>query len=218
MSNVAALPFTLAPALDAADLRDARRVRALAYAHHLPLGADAFGQHDPMDHADGTSVWLCRDKATGQALGTARWHDSTHGRLQIEQSVSLPDALRAGPRAEITRLAIRAGADPRVRLALMKAAWLEAMARGVEHLVVGARLPGLIRVYQALGFEDLLPPGEMRPLAHAGNLPHRILSLNLEAAPRRWAAQAHRLLGFMQHTLHPDIQAPARAAPLAQAA
>jgi hypothetical protein len=208
MSNTALLTFTLAPVRHAQDLRDARNVRAEAYGHHLTGQAQAFGDADPLDEQPGTCVLLCRDKSTGRAIGTARMRCSQDGPLQIDQSLILPQALAQSCRAEITRLAVLQGADPLVRLALMKAAYLHGLHRGVQHLVIGARLPALIRNYQRLGFADVLGPDQYVPLAHAGGLPHRVLAFDLAHAHATWTAGGHPLLPFMVETHHPDIHLP----------
>lgn len=208
MSNTALLTFTLAPVRHARDLLDARTVRALAYGHHLAGQALSFGDADPLDEQAGTCVLLCRDKASGQAIGTARMRCSQDGPLQIDQSLILPQALAQSSRAEITRLAVLRGADPLVRLALMKAAYLHGLRRGVQHLVIGARLPALIRNYQRLGFADVLGPDQYVPLAHAGGLPHRVLAFDLARAHATWTAGGHPLLPFMVDTHHPDIHLP----------
>lgn len=204
-STTASLSFILAPVRHAQDVRDARSVRAQAYGHHLPGLADSFGLPDPLDEQSGTLVLLCRDKATGQATGTARIRCSQDGHLQIDQSLLLPAAWAQAPRAEITRLAVLRGADPLTRLALMKAAYFHCLARGVRHLAIGARLPALIRNYQRLGFVDVLGPDQVVPLAHAGGLPHRVLGFDVAAAHATWQASAHPLLPFMVETEHPDI-------------
>ncbi|MFT3859394.1 MAG: hypothetical protein QM742_18450 [Aquabacterium sp.] len=65
--------------------------------------------------------------------------------------------MRRQVRAEVTRLSVRAGADPLVKLALMKAVYLHCMAAGVRWLVIGARSEALARGYRHLGFDALLP-------------------------------------------------------------
>jgi hypothetical protein len=85
---------------------------------------------DAVDEAQGTTVFLCRDKASGRAIGTMRIQTSHPGPLMMEQSVTLPGWLAAAPRAEITRLAVSVGADPLTKLCLMKASYLFCMAAG----------------------------------------------------------------------------------------
>lgn len=204
--STATLGFTLNVARNERDLRDACAVRAAAYGHHLPELRQAFAQPDALDRHPDTVVLLCRDKATGAATGTARIQSSRAGALLIEQSLPLPAALQAGPRAEITRLSVTAGADPLTKLALMKASYLHCLSQGIAHLVIGARKPALIRTYQRLGFADVQGPDDWVPLAHANNLPHRVLAFDVAGAEAAWRAVQHPLLAFMVHTHHPDLE------------
>ena len=200
------MSFTTAVARDRQALCDAGAVRAAAYGHHVPeLGAQ-LAQPDAIDLQPGTLVLLCRDKASGQAVGTARLQLNHPLPLQIERSLQVPEALADQTRAEITRLAIRPGADPLMRPLLVKACYLLAVACQVRWLVIGARSQALIRIYQGLGFADLLGQGRQVPLAHAGGLPHSVLAFNVVTAERTWHAAKHGLYGFMVETFHPDLQ------------
>lgn len=203
--STATLNFTLQVARNERDLQDACAVRAAAYGHHLPELRQAFAQPDALDRHPATVVLLCRDKATGQATGTARIQSSHAGRLLIEHSLPLPPALATRPRAEITRLSVTAGADPLTKIALMKASYLFCRAEGIDHLVIGARKPALIRTYQRLGFADVQGPDDWVPLAHANGLPHRVLAFDVAGAEAAWRAVQHPLLAFMVNTHHPDI-------------
>lgn len=204
--STASLSFTLRIARSPADLADACRVRSAAYGRHLPAMAQPLERPDALDAQPGTAVLVCRDKASGLAVGTLRIQRNQHGPLLLEHSLILPHRLAERPRAEITRLAVLPGADAQVRLALMKACYLHGLASQVRHLVIGARSEPLIRIYRRLGFEDALGAGTMVPLAHAGGLPHRILALDIVAAERTWLNAGHGLYPFMIDTWHPDIQ------------
>ena len=210
--TVAELSFTVRVAQDRATLRQACAVRALAYGHHVPALARALAEPDEVDGAPGTVVLVCRDKAGGDVIGTARIQRNHPQALVIESSVELPGEMAAQTRAEITRLAIRPGADALVRPMLVKACWLYAVAAQIRWLVIGARSPALIRIYRGLGFRDLLGEGRQVPLAHAGGLPHSVLCFDVVAAERRWYAAQHGLYGFMVDTWHPDLQLLAEAA------
>lgn len=206
------LGFSTTIARDRHSLRQACEVRALAYGHHLgdqPGLAQALVEPDATDLAAGTWVLVCRDKASGQVIGTARLQRNHPQPLPIEACVTLPDGLAAQARAEITRLAIRPGADPLVRPMLVKACWMLAVAAQVRHLVIGARSAALLRIYKALGFVDLLAGSDGRshlvPLAHAGGLPHHVLAFDVVAAERHWHAAQHALYAFMVQTWHPDL-------------
>jgi hypothetical protein len=200
------LGFALQPAASHDDLLDACAVRAQAYGHHLPEMGVRLTEPDPLDQAPGTTVFLCRDKASGRATGTMRIQTSHAGALMMEQSVTLPDWLAAVPRAEITRLAVSVGADPLTKLCLMKASYLFCMAQHVQWMVIGARNEALIRNYRRLGFIDALGHDEQVPLAHTGGLLHSILAFDVLAAERAWAAKRHPLYGFMVQTVHEDVQ------------
>jgi hypothetical protein len=199
------LGFALRPAASQDDLLDACAVRAQAYGHHLPQIKQSLARPDALDAAAGTTVFLCRDKASGRATGTMRIQTSDHGALMMEASVGLPRWLAAAPRAEVTRLAVGVGADPLTKLCLMKASYLYCKARGVQWMVIGARNAALIRNYRRLGFIDALGLDDLVPLAHTGGVPHRILAFDVASAERVWSAQRHPLYGFMVQTLHPDL-------------
>lgn len=207
------LGFSVRIVRDAAELQQACTLRARAYGHHLPALARALAEPDAVDRLPGTLVLVCRDKADGTVIGTARLQRGGVRPLPIEASVPLPDALTAQPRAEITRLAIAAGADALVRPMLVKACYLAAVASQTRLLVIGARSPALVRIYRGLGFGDLLGDGRQVPLAHAGGLPHSVLGFDVVGAERRWREQRHPLYGFMVETWHPDLQLLAEPAP-----
>ncbi len=200
------LDFTLRLARGERDLRDACHVRSLAYGHHVPGMAQTLSEPDTIDRQRGTVVLVCRDKASGQAIGTARIQRNDPAPLQIEHSVILPHQLSDAPRAEITRLAIRSGSDPLVRPILVKACYLYAVASQIRWLVIGARSPALIRIYRGLGFADLLGADHQVPLAHACGLLHSVLAFDVVAAERTWHGAQHGLYPFMVETWHPDLQ------------
>jgi hypothetical protein len=200
------LGFTLRPVKSQQDLHHACDVRAQAYGHHLPELLTQLGEPDEIDRAAGTTVFLCRDKAEGGAIGTMRIQTSAFGPVMMERSVELPAWLAREPRAEITRLAVRVGVDPLTRLSLMKASYLFCMAHRVRWMVIGARNEALIRNYRRLGFFDVFGAEELQPLGHTGGLPHRIMAFDVAGARRAWQAAQHPLYGFMVETVHPDLQ------------
>ena len=203
--TLSTLNFTVRIARDATTLGEACAVRAAAYGHHVPALAAPLSEPDAIDRAPGCAVLVCRDKASGALVGTARIQRNHPRPLQIESSVILPHALAQQTRAEITRLAIVADADPLVRPMLVKACYLYAVAAQIRWLVIGARSPALIRIYRGLGFADLLGAGQQVPLAHAGGLAHSVLAFDVVAAERQWQAAQHRLYSFMVETWHPDL-------------
>jgi hypothetical protein len=201
------LRFSLRVARSEADLRAACRVRAASYGHHVPQLRAAFAEPEELDWSPEATVFLATDKDTGAAVGTARLLTNARQPLQIEQSAVLPEPLSDRVLAEVTRLSVLPGHDdPRVKLALMKATYLYCIARQAQWMVIGARSDGLIRQYRRLGFTDLMPDGQMVPLAHAGNLPHRVLAFDVTAAERNWHAAQHPFYDFMVRSYHPDIE------------
>jgi len=205
--SIQPLRFTLRVARTEADLRAACAVRAASYGHHLPQLRAAFAEPEELDWNPDTTVLVAWDKDSGEAVGTARLVTNARRPLQIEQSAVLPEPLADRMLAEVTRLAVLPGHDdPRVKHGLMKAIYLYCMARQVRWMVIGARSDALIRQYQRLGFTDLLGDGRMVPLAHAGNLPHRVLGFDVTSAERNWHAARHPFYEFMVRTYHPDIE------------
>ena len=204
--NNADLSFTVQIVRNYKDLRDACGVRASAYGHHVPQLQRALAEPDATDTERGSAIMLCRDKATGAPVGTARVLRSSHTRLQLEGSVRLPEWLSHQPRAEITRLAVVPGADPLVRLALMKSTYLYCMATQIRWMVIGARSEALIRIYRRLGFSDALEDGAWVKLSHAGDLPHNILAFDVLSAERTWREAGHGLYPFMIESFHRDIK------------
>jgi hypothetical protein len=223
--NTASLSFDVRLVNSPQALREACAVRARAYGHHRFEGAARFGDPEPLDASPAAAVLLARDKASRRAVGTARIQSSAFGALKLESSLIVPAWLSGSPRAEITRLAVVPGADPLVKLCLMKASYLYCLASQLRWMVIGARNEALVRNYRRLGFRDVLAPDVKVPLAHAAGLLHRILALDLVAAERTWLAGRHPLYAFMIETYHADLRlfAPERdveqqTAPLAVAA
>ncbi|MEN9890492.1 MAG: hypothetical protein RLY78_787 [Pseudomonadota bacterium] len=203
--SLSELGFVVRPLRDAPDLRAVRELRAEAYGHHDPLLAQRVAQADAADLEPGCCVLMACDKVDGRLLGTLRLQRGHPRPLPLEHSVRLPEALRAHTRAELTRLAVRRGVDPMVRLMLFKAAWLHALATQVRQLVITARSPALIRLYHQLGFEEVWSADHWWPMAHVGGLPHRVLSFEIPGAERRWHDGAHPLHPLFVQTCHPDL-------------
>ncbi len=188
------------------DFREAQAIRAAAYGHHDPELGPRFGSAEALDTTEGSVVLVCTDKRTGEGVGTARIQVSAFGPLVLEDSVSLPSWLADKPRAQVSRLAIVAGADPVVKLCLMKVSYQYCLATQVRWMVIGARKPALIRNYRSLGFKDVFEDGGWVPLASGGGLPHQILALDVAGADAAWQATRNRLYGFMVETQHADLQ------------
>jgi hypothetical protein len=88
--TTAVLDFTVGLADKRVDLADIAALRAEAYGHHLPGLTSSMAAPDPADTAPGASVLLCRDKASGRAIGTARIQRNHPEPLAIEASIALP--------------------------------------------------------------------------------------------------------------------------------
>ena len=199
------LSFTVRMVISLQDLRDACTVRTTAYGHHDSEVGQKLGQIEPLDYAEGTAVLLCRDKKSGDAIGTARIQISGYGPLVLEQSITLPHWLQHKSRAQISRLAVLPGADPRTKLSLMKACYQYCLATGVRWMVIGARSAALIRNYRNLGFTDVFEGGRWMPLASGGGLPHQILAFDVAGAEASWRATRNRLYGFMTAAHEDDL-------------
>jgi hypothetical protein len=204
--ETASLGFLVRLANSDDDFCDACQVRAIAYGHHDPEMGPKFGDIEMFDKAEGTVVLLCRDRSTGECVGTLRIQVSGFGPLTIESSLNLPPWLASRPRAQISRLAVVAGASSVVKLLLMKASYQYCLATQVRWMVIGARSAALIRNYRSLGFKDVFEPGSWVPLASGGGLPHQILTLDVTRAKDAWQATKNRLLGFMTEVMHADVQ------------
>jgi len=216
------LPYTVGMATTVDDLRKACAIRRLAYSHHDPEIGDKLGLIEPLDLADGTAVLFCRDKAGDECIGTIRVQVSGFSPLLLEQSVELPEWLAQKSRAQISRLAVLAGADPRVKLSLMKASYQYCVAMQVRWMVIGARSAALIRNYRSLGFRDVFEDGAWRALASVGGLPHQILAFDVAGAETAWRSTRNRLYGFMTDKpladLHQHAANDSQLQPLADAA
>jgi len=87
---------------------------------------------------------------------------------------------------------------------LFKAFFQYCQQTGIEWMVVAGRAP-VDRMYDRLMFEDVFPGMGYIPLAHAGNLPHRVMSLEVDTVEPSWAAAKQPLYDFFFHTHHPDL-------------
>jgi hypothetical protein len=199
------LPFTIRIARSETELRKAVYIRHKAYARHLPALAELLKVPEPYDDDPGSVVLIAESKLDGAPLGTMRIQTNRYRPLAIEQSVELPAWLRDQSLAEATRLGIAEGRiGSVVKTMLFKALFHYCVQAGVDWMVIGARAP-LDRQYEALLFEDVFEKGAFVPLRHAGNIPHRVLAFDIEAAEARWVAARHPLYELFCKTNHPDI-------------
>jgi hypothetical protein len=198
------LPFTVRVVRSDDALRKAVVIRQEAYARHVPAFAAKLGSPEPNDHDKGSLVLLAESRMDGSPLGTMRIQTNRFKDLAITQSVELPDWLKHTSMAEGTRLAVAQGSSGRVvKIVLCKAFYLYCLAASIEWMVIAARSP-LDRQYEAALFQDVYP-GQMFPMRHGNNIPHRVLAFDVETAAERWAEAGHPLSKFMVHTRHPDI-------------
>jgi hypothetical protein len=202
------LSFTLRRADTEQDLLRACKVRAAAYGYKSPEYRESMAQPDSIDASPWTTVFICEDKISGEAVGTMRVQTRQRncGELEMERYVALPEYLQRAPRSEVTRLAAPLGSDPFVRLALWKAAYLFSASQGISWIVMTVRKPALIRAYERMGSKDVFPDrSDGFVLPYVGSMPHRIYALDIENFYSFWSDTKHPLLEFMTATRHDDI-------------
>lgn len=200
------LPFTVRLVRNEADLNKAVQIRHAAYARHLPDFAETLKTAETDDAENGVVVLLAESKLDGSPLGTMRIQTNEYKPLCLEQSIALPEWLKARPLAEATRLGVTNEKGGRlVTTVLFKAFYLYCHQIGSEWMVITARAP-VDRTYDRLLFTDVFPGAGYIPIHHVGNLPHRVMSSSVDTAEERWAAARHPLFNFAFRTHHPDIQ------------
>jgi len=200
------LPFTVRLVRNEADLNKAVQIRHAAYARHLPDFAETLKIAETDDVENGVVVLLAESKVDGSPLGTMRIQTNQYKPLSLEQSIALPEWLKARPLAEATRLGVTNEKGGRlVTTVLFKAYFQYCQQTGIEWMVITARAP-VDRTYDRLMFNDVFPEAGYIPIHHVGNLPHRVMSFNVETAEERWAAAKHPMFNFIFRTTHPDIQ------------
>lgn len=205
------LPFSVRLVLDEAQLAKALAVRQSAYGRHIPELARTLGSAELCDSDPGAVILLAESKLDGMPLGTMRIQSNRHQPLLLEQSVTLPDWLRGRSLAEATRLGVAGGVAGRLaKTVLFKAYFLYCLQTSIEWMVVAGRSP-LDRQYEALQFQDVFPGQGFMPMAHAGNIPHRVLAFEVDTAERRWREARHPLYDFVFKTRHPDLILDGRA-------
>lgn len=213
--NIESLPFSLKIVQTQSELDKAVLIRQAAYDRHLPDFAKSLVKPEAADYEKGTVVLLAESKADGSPVGTMRIQTNAYKPLCLEQSINLPQCLKERPMAEATRLGVTNQVGGRlVTTALFKAFYMYCQQIGVEWMVIAGRAP-VDRMYQRMLFEDVVPGQGFVPLAHANNLPHRVMSFNVKTAFEKWSAVNHPLLNFAALTHHPDITLEMPRKPLA---
>lgn len=199
------LPFTVRLVRDEDDLDKAVQIRHSAYARHLPAFAESLKTAETADIDNGVVVLLAESRLDGSPLGTMRIQTNEFKPLCLEQSVALPDWLKTRRLAEATRLGVTDGKGGRlVTTVLFKAFYQYCKQNGIEWMVVTGRAP-VDRMYDRLLFKDVFPGMGYIPFSHVGNLPHRVMSLEVDAVEPSWAAAKQPLYDFFFHTHHPDL-------------
>lgn len=199
------LPFTIRVVSNIQDLEKAVRIRHAAYMRHVPGFANALTLPEDADSEQGVVVLLAESKFDGSPIGTMRIQTNSYKPLTLEQSVALPDSMRTKRLAEATRLGVTQERVGRmVTTALFKAFFLYCRQNHIDFMVIAARSP-VDRQYDRLLFKDVYPEAGYIPLKHAGDLPHRILALDVNGAESVWTKARQPLLNFILHTFHDDI-------------
>ncbi len=207
------LPFTVRLVGDDDDLSKAIKIRYSAYARHLPAFAETLKVPESTDGDEGVVVLLAESKLDGSPLGTMRIQTNEFRPLSLEQSIQLPDWLNGRRLAEATRLGVTDGKGGRlVTTVLFKAFYLYCKLTGIEWMVITGRAP-IDRQYERMLFEDVFPGSGFIPLAHVGNLPHRVMTSCVATAEARWTMAHNPLFDFAFRTFHPDIELGERRAP-----
>ena len=199
------MPFRIKLVQNENELERAVSIRHAAYARHVPTFAATLTRPEAYDFEDGAVVLLAESKLDGSPIGTMRIKTNRHTPLGLEQSVKLPEWLEYTSIAEATRLGIATGRMGMVvKTMLFKAFYQYCLQTGIEWMVITARAP-LDRQYEDLLLEDVYPDGGFIPMRHIGDMPHRVMALDVINARAKWTEARHPLLGFMCDTLHPDI-------------
>ena len=199
------LPFTVRIVQNEVDLWKAVQIRHAAYARHVPTLAQSLTAPEPPDLQPGVVVLLAESKIDGSPLGTMRIQTNAHRPLPLEQSVELPSWMGGKRMAEATRLGVTEARVGRVvKTVLFKAFYQYCERNRIEWMVVAGRAP-IDRQYERLMFDEVFPGAGFVPLLHAANMPHRVMSFNVDTAQTRWRAAQHPLFNFIFRTEHDDI-------------
>jgi hypothetical protein len=201
----ARLPFTVRVVDDEEALALALKVRKAAYNRHVPDFARTMDQAESYDRDPGGLVLLAESKLDRSPVGTMRIQSNCFRPLGLEQSLELPDWLSGRRLVGATRLGVEAGEAGRmVKTGLFKALFLYCVREQIDWMAIAARTP-LDRIYSSLLFRDVYGEKEFIPLAHAANIPHRIMAFEVATTEQRWREARHPLYDFMLVTRHPDI-------------
>lgn len=199
------LPFSIRIARSEADIRKAVAIRHVAYGRHVPELAGKLKEPEACDFDPTTTVFLAESKFDGQPIGSMRIQSNRSRQLSVEHSVELPSWLDGSLLVEATRL----GVTHRDRGSLVKSLLFKAVLAycrniGVDWIVITAR-PPLDQMYETFTFQDILPEAGYVPMAHVGNIPHKVMAIEVATVENHWRALSHPLYKLFFLTEHPDI-------------
>ncbi len=199
------LPFTIRIARTESDIRKAVAIRHAAYDRHVPEFAQALREPEVTDFEKSTTVFLAESKFDGSPIGSMRIQSNEGRQLSVEHSVDLPRWLQGAYMVEATRLGVvQSDRDSVVKSLLFKAVLAYCRNVGVEWIVITARRP-LDKMYEAFTFQDILPEQGFVPMAHVGNIPHRVMAIQVDAVAAHWQEISHPLHNLFFGIDHPDI-------------
>ena len=198
------LPFAVEVA-SVEDLEQVAQLRAKSYGKHLPELGERLREPEAADFDPGCELIVARSKLDGELLGTMRMHTNAYAALPVQMSKALPERFTGTKMVEATRLCVPGSLGASlVRTALFKALHQYCLILDVDWIIAAGRRP-IDRLYEGLLFTDVSTPGEFYPMAHAGNIPHRVMCMPSRSARVIWEARKHPLFGFAFVTQHPDI-------------
>lgn len=187
------------------EMEQAVKTRRNAYGRHVPDLAAGMTQPDTEDFEPGVVVLLATSKLDNEPVGTMRIQTNHFRSLHLEDSVTLPDWLAATSMAEATRLGVCRGRIGRVvKVALFKAYYQFCIDNNIDWMIATGRR-GVDRDYRAMLMQDVFPDRDRIPMAHVGNIPHRVMAIQVQEIEPIWRNAEHALYKFFFETTHPDI-------------
>ncbi len=199
------LPFYVQMAHTDYQLQQACDVRKMAYGKHLSHLSEYFARPDDNDYSSDFAVLIAKSKLDDRCIGTVRIQITEKKPLCLEDTLTLPSALRSARVAEISRLALQHhGAQHRLRLMLIKSAYWYCRHHQVNVSFICVRHP-VDRQYREFGLDDVFPNAPYYPMKHIGQIPHRVLWFDTQRIGEQWVMSNHPLKHLFLDTYHPDI-------------